>query len=143
MGKLPQLRRMFPNYARHGQEALTHHGVQTQLTAQCSWYPDSRGSRKRSSDVPALAPGPPRIPHALRWPEENLPCPHILSPGPTLRGQQSLCRRGGEREVKNERKERHSGRRSIMILLLSYFFLFNFMLQIFSVIVSSAKQVMI
>lgn len=56
----------------------------------------------------------------------TFPAPHILSPGPTPRGQRSCCRRAGEREAKNERKERRSGRRPIMILLLAYFFSFQF-----------------
>lgn len=59
-------------------------------------------------------------------PMSTFPAPHILSPGPTPRGQRSCCRRGGEREAKNERKERRSGRRPIMILLLAYFFSFQF-----------------
>lgn len=59
-------------------------------------------------------------------PMSTFPAPHILSPGPTPRGQRSCCRRAGEREAKNERKERRSGRRPIMILLLAYFFSFQF-----------------
>lgn len=124
--KLPQLRRMFPNLARHGQKAGTHLGVQTRLAARRPWYPDSRGSCKRGSDVTALSPGPPpRIPCAPRWPDEHLPCPPHPEPRSHAAGTAVLLQEGW-RARGEERKERTPlGKETDYDPFVSVFFFFS------------------